>query len=60
MKFANIAALDNNIGWKPRAWKRDGRKLYHGNGRIKPPGPRHTKSPAALRRKGRSLAGRKR
>ncbi len=60
MRFQNIAALDNLIGWKPRAWKKNGGRMYNGNGHRKPKGPRHTPSPASIRRKHRSLAGRKR
>lgn len=48
------------VGWKPKPWQKDGHATWHSNGRTAPPGPRHTKSPAALRRKARSLAGRKR
>lgn len=59
MKFSGNTHLDALIGWKPRAWMRSERRSWNGNGRRKPHGPRHTASPASIRRKARSLARRK-
>lgn len=59
MKFAGETHLNKLIGWKPRAWAKNGRRKYHGNGRTDPKGPRHTKSPVAIRRKARHNAARR-
>lgn len=59
MRFANIAALDRNIGWKPRAWAKSTRRMWNGNGRRKPKGKARTLGPVQKRRKARNAAKRR-
>ena len=57
MKFENIAALDRNIGWRPRAWrKRDGWS-HRVIGKLR--GRRRTPGPAQLRREARNRGARR-
>ena len=57
---AKMAISDKSlIGWKPRKWVKEGRRLYNGNGRRKPRGKKFTRSASAMRRKRRNAAQRK-
>lgn len=62
-KFMNSVALAKLIGWEPRPWHRRSRGgMLNGNGRRKPRGAwklKPSRNPADVRRKARSLAGRK-
>ena len=57
-RFADMTVAKGLIGWKPPAWS-DRRETRSAQGRKFKPGPRRTPSPAAQRRKRRSLARRK-